>query len=943
DISSLISKKEDTSKSKEKTAENKQNAIIGNTPYRYIPEKTYRKLDKDIALKVAEQIEKAGLKYSGKINEDTVTLTVSKKDIEQIDKLIADIKGTSKEQATQRHFSEEEIETAKRTDLVDYLMYRGEQLKKVGNDEYTMPQHDSMRISSQKGYYWNSRNVGGNALNFCIDYYGMDFKTAVTELLNFNGRSIENIQNNISMPQEKPKAEHKPLPYDISEDTSKVFEYLTKTRMLDENIVKTLIESGSIAQDVKGNAVYKIFDENSKLSGAEISGTSGERYKQYTEQNGGGFTVQPNKDKEPSKLMFFESAVDLLSFYSFAKMNNKNIDDFRLISMGGLKDKVIETAISRYEEKNGVKPSFFISDDNDEAGHKFNQKYPNNVYDITSTSIFKELGDSKIKDWNELLQAVTEKEKTQSISYLPDDSVEYSKFIFDEGIRDKNLRLIYKNSADTYMMNFISKDDIKKANDTAKKGNEFFKLLIDSSVKNEVEEGTFYYMGADNAYGRDNHIFSGLNAETMNGLVDFADNDILNIPEKEVNNSGEIPSKEEMTTYLLWLGSNKRMSKRNILEGFSHLDTIEEKAEFIKREYTIKGLNDESESMKFSIGDKKYEWTWAELAASAEKMIAEHNYLTNKDIEKLGLITVDEVKEITKKAEDVKKYIAEINKAVTNEKSYIPLYTNSAEYARENGEIDDYRASNRENERCNKYISENYGEYHNASSYIFDRDSFADNIISEFGLERATAVIAGYINENDGRYTRECKAEANKYKLPKQYYTNMHPTLINSLFERFIDLNREKTKEMSQEPINQTIDNSDKYKSLLTIDEEKAIEIFTKSDLPIYLIYDDNTNAIAHSEEEIENHSGTFGISKDDFEKYNSEAEKISETEDISDNTDVKEETKKEAKEEVKKSEAKQKESTTNEELINGIPKEIILAALKTGTGFVDGKFRVEK
>ncbi|MBR1443698.1 MAG: DUF3849 domain-containing protein, partial [Firmicutes bacterium] len=604
---------------------------------------------------------------------------------------------------------------------------------------------------------------------------------------------------------------------------------------------------------------------------------------------------------------------------------------------------VIETAISRYEEKNGVKPSFFISVDNDEAGHKFNQKYSKNVYDITTTSIFKELGDSKIKDWNELLQAVTEKEKTQSISYLPDDSMEYSKFIFDEGIRDKNLRLIYKNSADTYMMNYFTKDDITKAKNTAKTGNEFFKLLIDSSVKNEVEEGTFYYMGADNAYGRDNHIFSGLNAETMKGLIDFADNGILNIPEKETNNSGEIPSKEEMIKYLLWLGSNKRMSKRNILEGFSHLDTIEEKAEFIRREYTIKGLNDKSEKMKFSIGDKKYEWTWAELAASAEKMIAEHNYLTNKDIEKLGLITVDEVKEITKKAEDVKKYIAEINKAVTNEKSYIPLYTNSAEYARENGEIDDYRASNRENERCNKYISENYGEYHNASTYIFDRDSFANNIISEFGLERATAVIAGYINENDGRYTRECKAEANKYKLPKQYYTNMHPTLINSLFERFIDLNREKTKEMSQEPINQTIDNSDKYKSLLTIDEEKAIEIFTKSDLPIYLIYDDNTNAIAHSEEEIENHSGTFGISKDDFEKYNSEAEKISETEDISDNTDVKEETKKEAKEEVKKSEAKQKESTINEELINGIPKEIVLAALKTGTGYVDGKFRVEK
>ncbi|MBR1737859.1 MAG: DUF3849 domain-containing protein, partial [Firmicutes bacterium] len=287
----------------------------------------------------------------------------------------------------------------------------------------------------------------------------------------------------------------------------------------------------------------------------------------------------------------------------------------------------------------------------------------------------------------------------------------------------------------------------------------------------------------------------------------------------------------------------------------------------------------------------------------------------------------------------------EINQTVTDEKSYIPLYTNSAEYARENGEIDDYRASTRENQRCNKYITEKYCAYHNYNTHIFDRNGLMDKIVSEFGLERATAVIAVYINDYDGRYTKACKKEAKKYILPKQYYTTMHPVLINALFEGIIDLNREKTKEMPQEhtPTEQTIDNSDKYKSLLTIDEEKAIEIFTKSDLPIYLIYDDNTNVIAHSGEEIENHSGTFGISKDDFDKYNSEVEKNSETEDISDNTDVKEETQKEAKGEVKESEEKTKESTSNEELINGIPKEIVLAALKTGTGYVDGKFRVEK
>ena len=55
--------------------------IIGNTLYRYIPQKTYRKYDTDIATKIADKLGESEIKFSGKIAGETTTITVSKADI----------------------------------------------------------------------------------------------------------------------------------------------------------------------------------------------------------------------------------------------------------------------------------------------------------------------------------------------------------------------------------------------------------------------------------------------------------------------------------------------------------------------------------------------------------------------------------------------------------------------------------------------------------------------------------------------------------------------------------------------------------------------------------------------------------------------------------------------------------------------------------------------
>ena len=69
--------------------------ILGNTTFRYIPEKTYTKISKDIAAEVADQLEKQGVKFSGVIKGDTATITVSKPQKEALDSIIASVSSTS--------------------------------------------------------------------------------------------------------------------------------------------------------------------------------------------------------------------------------------------------------------------------------------------------------------------------------------------------------------------------------------------------------------------------------------------------------------------------------------------------------------------------------------------------------------------------------------------------------------------------------------------------------------------------------------------------------------------------------------------------------------------------------------------------------------------------------------------------------------------------------
>lgn len=404
--------------------------IIGNTEFRYIRKKKYRKLPTAVAIAVTKEFENASIKFSGKINnDDTITLTFSGDDEKKCKGIIESVQGQNR-----NSYTSEEIELARNTNLVDYLTRRGEAVQRVGSNEYTMKAHDSMRIKYNQ-FYWNSRGFGGNALDFMTKYYGMDFQSAVGELLNYNGynQSTRAYTATIAHPPVEDNTKEaeppvKPLPNELTQKTNRVYAYLTKSRGLDPDVVRTAINSGLVAQDTKGNCVFRIYNENNVLSGAEITGTTTDkRFKQLTDRGNNAVVFNPTSEK-PKKAIFFEAAIDMLSYYNLHKDETA-----LLVSMAGLKDNTVLKIIDRY----GLKAEdCLISSDNDEAGQKFadnmfqNHRIPS--YRVSDEPYFDK--EAKIKDWNDLLL------------YLPEHSIT-SAMVDEYGYDYKNMLPLSKKKA----------------------------------------------------------------------------------------------------------------------------------------------------------------------------------------------------------------------------------------------------------------------------------------------------------------------------------------------------------------------------------------------------------------------------------------------------------------------------------------------------------------
>jgi hypothetical protein len=87
----------------------------------------------------------------------------------------------------------------------------------------------------------------------------------------------------------------------------------------------------------------------------------------------------------------------------------------------------------------------------------------------------------------------------------------------------------------------------------------------------------------------------------------------------------------------------------------------------------------------------------------------------------------------------------------------IPVYTNTYLYAREHGELSQYRASHEANIDCKRSIEAAIHEYHDG--YRFNSQKAVPLVVRQFGYELVFYVLANSVREKewDGRISERTK------------------------------------------------------------------------------------------------------------------------------------------------------------------------------------------
>ena len=259
----------------------------------------------------------------------------------------------------------------RKVDLLSYLrMYEPENLVRLSSGVYCTREHDSLKISNGKWYWW-SRGIGGvSALDYLIKVKGHSFLEAANMLLMEIPGEIKTYgSSNTNKREEKelllPKR---------NRDENIVKGYLLE-RGIDDTIINSCIKDGTLYESREHhNAVFIGKDEKRKARYANVRGTLGEfKGEAYGSDKRYSFRLLSEK---PSKCVhLFESAIDLLSYATYMKHTGMEYKGENLLSLAGVyqpkkeigKSK-IPVALSLFLEKHPGVDTIYLHLDNDKTG-----------------------------------------------------------------------------------------------------------------------------------------------------------------------------------------------------------------------------------------------------------------------------------------------------------------------------------------------------------------------------------------------------------------------------------------------------------------------------------------------------------------------------------------------------------------------------------------------
>ena len=294
-------------------------------------------------------------------------------------------------------FTDEQKILANSVDLAEYLRVRGEKLERVGIEHKLIyydssGKHDSITIRGSK-WFDHKNQTGGGAIKFMQEFYGMDFQTAVQELLGQTVTPLSHSPPKVSAKEEKKEFR---LP-EANTNMHRVYAYLIKQRFISPDIISHFAKQHTLYEDKEHhNAVFVGVDEN---------GVPRQASKRSTNSYGNSFriTCQGSDTRysfahfgESKRLYVFEAPIDMMSFLT---LYPNDWQKHSYIAMNGVYENAVLTALKNHSNLSEV----ILCVDNDEGGIEAVDRL-RDILNENGYSNVKRLA-PPYKDWNEVLKA----------------------------------------------------------------------------------------------------------------------------------------------------------------------------------------------------------------------------------------------------------------------------------------------------------------------------------------------------------------------------------------------------------------------------------------------------------------------------------------------------------------------------------------------------------
>ena len=294
----------------------------------------------------------------------------------------------------------EALQQARRVDLLSWLQANEPwNLVKISGNNYCTKEHDSLKISNGK-WYWFSQGFGGaSALDYLIKVKQYTLPQAVEMIM--GGAAIK---EPAFYYEPNPKPKELVIP-ELERDPKRAVKYL-ESRGIQPEIIQYCRDHSLIYESRPyHNVIFVGYDKAGIARYAAARGTISS-YKGEVSGSDKRYSFSITDPSETGHLHLFESAIDLLSYASMELLDGKDWKKDSLLSLAGVSGSqngtVVPAALKQYLEDHPRIHTLHLHLDNDEVGRAAAMRIWEGLEG--KYKVLNEPADDGCKDMNDQLQ-----------------------------------------------------------------------------------------------------------------------------------------------------------------------------------------------------------------------------------------------------------------------------------------------------------------------------------------------------------------------------------------------------------------------------------------------------------------------------------------------------------------------------------------------------------